>query len=227
MFQAQMPEPAPEVEHRLVEKPPNSPPPVEEPPPGELVPATSIPGKLSATLRQPPQVAESTIPPRPEARSWLAGTGLAAALLVGSVVAAQGQTPPPPTPSVPPGAQGMPPAEITPSHPANGRPAPGAPGTNAQSGPQTETPAPLPPGARPDTPGGMTSNGVARPRESVDPGISKGTPAPGNFTMPVIPPPGTPGGNPAWFKKCHFQVTPGIDRALMVKRFFVLGVTLI
>ncbi len=31
----------------------------------------------------------------------------------------------------------------------------------------------------------------------------------------------------AWFRKCHFQVTPEIDRALMVKRFLVLGVTLI
>jgi hypothetical protein len=33
--------------------------------------------------------------------------------------------------------------------------------------------------------------------------------------------------NGAWFKKCHFQVTPEIDRALMVKGFLVLGVTLI
>jgi len=31
----------------------------------------------------------------------------------------------------------------------------------------------------------------------------------------------------AWFKKCHFQVTPEIDRALMVNGFLVLGVTLI
>jgi len=31
----------------------------------------------------------------------------------------------------------------------------------------------------------------------------------------------------AWFKKCHFQVTPEIDRALMVEGFLVLGVTLI
>ena len=30
----------------------------------------------------------------------------------------------------------------------------------------------------------------------------------------------------AWFKKCHFQVTPETDRALMVKGFLVLGVTL-
>jgi len=31
----------------------------------------------------------------------------------------------------------------------------------------------------------------------------------------------------AWFKKCHFEVTPEIDRALMAKGFLVLGVTLI
>ena len=31
----------------------------------------------------------------------------------------------------------------------------------------------------------------------------------------------------AWFKTCHFQVTPEIDRAVMVKGFLVLGVTLI
>jgi hypothetical protein len=31
----------------------------------------------------------------------------------------------------------------------------------------------------------------------------------------------------AWFKTCQFQVTPEIDRALMVKGFLVFGVTLI
>jgi hypothetical protein len=31
----------------------------------------------------------------------------------------------------------------------------------------------------------------------------------------------------AWFKKCHFRVAPEIDRALIVKVFLVLGVTLI
>src|SRR3954471_24653790 len=30
--------------------------------------------------------------------------------------------------------------------------------------------------------------------------------------------------NRAWFKTCHFQVTPEIDRALMLKGFLVLGV---
>jgi len=33
--------------------------------------------------------------------------------------------------------------------------------------------------------------------------------------------------NAAWFKKCHFQVTPEINRPLMLKGFLVLGVTLI
>jgi hypothetical protein len=31
----------------------------------------------------------------------------------------------------------------------------------------------------------------------------------------------------AWFEKCHFQVTPEINRALMVGEFPILGVTLI
>jgi hypothetical protein len=31
----------------------------------------------------------------------------------------------------------------------------------------------------------------------------------------------------AWFKKRHFQVTPEIDKALKIKGFLVLGVTLI
>jgi len=30
----------------------------------------------------------------------------------------------------------------------------------------------------------------------------------------------------AWFEKCRFQVTPEIDRVLMIKGFLVLGVTL-
>jgi len=31
----------------------------------------------------------------------------------------------------------------------------------------------------------------------------------------------------AWFKKYHFKVTPELVRTLMLKGFFVLGVTLI
>lgn len=52
------------------------------------------------------------------------------------------------------------------------------------------TPTPLPPAARPDTPGGTTSNGVARP-PAMDPGIEKATPSASGFPMPVIRPPGT------------------------------------
>ena len=144
----------------------------------------------AATMQSLCQVASTSSHRRPYMRSWLARTGLATALLVGSVALGYSQAPPVPT--VPPGTQPPPPAEIKPSHPADGRPAPGGPGTDVQRGPQTEFPAPLPPGVRPDTPGGTTSDGVARPPESVDPGINKGTPAPTLFPTPVIPPPGAP-----------------------------------
>lgn len=40
------------------------------------------------------------------------------------------------------------------------------------------------------------SDGVIKPRSDVDPGITTITPAPHAGTMPVIPPPGSPGGNP-------------------------------
>ena len=39
-----------------------------------------------------------------------------------------------------------------------------------------------------------TDKGVVRPPENVDPSMTKPTPRTG--TTPVIPPPGTPGGNP-------------------------------
>ena len=42
-----------------------------------------------------------------------------------------------------------------------------------------------------------TTSGVIHPTENADPGIAKAPPATGNTTMPVIPPPGTPGGDPA------------------------------
>lgn len=38
------------------------------------------------------------------------------------------------------------------------------------------------------------TSGVIHPEESVDPGMQKTPPATG--TMPVVPPPGTPGGKP-------------------------------
>lgn len=70
------------------------------------------------------------------------------------------------------------------------------PGTAlAQSGPQTVVPAPAPPNRKPDVPGGASSQGVIRPPTHVDPGINR-PPPPVRSTMPVIPPPGSPGGNP-------------------------------
>lgn len=45
-----------------------------------------------------------------------------------------------------------------------------------------------------DAPG--SDRGLVRPPRAVDPGIHTAPPAPGSAgTMPVIPPPGTPGGN--------------------------------
>jgi hypothetical protein len=67
--------------------------------------------------------------------------------------------------------------------------------TEQGSGPQQAMPAPLPPGAPADTPGGRTSAGIARPPPGVDPGMTKATPVnplPGS----VIRPPGAQGGQP-------------------------------
>ena len=208
MSQAQMPEPVPDVEHQPVEEPPDSTPPIEDPPPGEPVPASPIPDRLSASRVVPNtyeaaavrfQALKITFHRWPEMRSWLVRAGLATALLAWSGSGGHSQAPP--VPAIPPDARTPVPAEITPSHPANGQPAPGSPGPDVQRPPQTEIPAPLPPGVRPDTPGGTTSNGVARPPSPVDPGINRGAPAPGLFPTPVIPPPGTPGGDPTVMPK--------------------------
>ena len=65
-----------------------------------------------------------------------------------------------------------------------------------ETGPQTAVPAPLPPGSGADTPGGSARNGIIRPPPvSGDPGINRGAPGAGAGSMPVIRPPGTPGGN--------------------------------
>lgn len=64
-----------------------------------------------------------------------------------------------------------------------------------------ETPAqPTTPGA-PSASGSLSSDlnrsgGVIKPPTGIDPEIKQPPPATG-ATMPVIPPPGTPGGNPA------------------------------
>lgn len=68
---------------------------------------------------------------------------------------------------------------------------------------QTTTPAhPLPPrsdqtGPTAPPPGGTGTmeKGVIRPPAAVDPGMTKGTPNPQAFPTPIIPPPGSPGGN--------------------------------
>jgi len=44
--------------------------------------------------------------------------------------------------------------------------------------------------------GSGTPGGVIRPPAGVDPGIQAPAPNPNPGTMPVIPPPGTPGGDP-------------------------------
>jgi hypothetical protein len=80
-------------------------------------------------------------------------------------------------------------------------------GTSAQT---NEALPPAPPEVRDDAPVGMPgagslseqldrSKGVIAPPASTantDPGIVKPTPDTGASAMPVIPPPGTPGGNP-------------------------------
>ncbi len=40
------------------------------------------------------------------------------------------------------------------------------------------------------------TNGVIRPQQDIDPGIAKTAPVPNPDSTPVIPPPGSPGGNP-------------------------------
>ena len=77
------------------------------------------------------------------------------------------------------------PAEIQPGHP------PPPAGT-----PQQVSPTPLPPGAGADTPGGAARNGViAPPAPTADSAINRGAPT-GTVGTPVIPPPGSRGGNP-------------------------------
>ncbi len=70
---------------------------------------------------------------------------------------------------------------------------------------QTTTPParPLPPKSEetgPTTPPpegtGAMEKGVIRPPAAVDPGMTKGTPNPQAFPTPIIPPPGSSGGNP-------------------------------
>jgi hypothetical protein len=99
----------------------------------------------------------------------------------------------PPSPALPPSAQPGAPAEIQPGHPVNGEPLAGGSGRGAGSGPQSAMPTPLPPGAKPDTPGGRASGGIANPPRHVDPQMNRKAPENGARGS-VIPAPGTPGG---------------------------------
>jgi hypothetical protein len=80
-------------------------------------------------------------------------------------------------------------------------------GGDGRGPPASERPAPtlpeakLPGSSSPDRSGTMSedlsrSGGVIEPPAAVDPAIKQPTPSPGPRSMPVIPPPGTPGGNP-------------------------------
>ena len=103
--------------------------------------------------------------------TWIAPVAaLLAALLAAGAVRAQGTAIPPPSttaPTLPPGS-----------------------GSDS-AGP---VPAPNSRPSAPDTPGGTARNGVAVPRANPDPGIVAPTP-PTPSGMPVIRPPGTPGGD--------------------------------
>lgn len=70
---------------------------------------------------------------------------------------------------------------------------PAAPQTGPSTTPGAGTTLATP--RAPDTPGGTTQNGVAVPVPNRDPGMARTVPAPAT-SMPVIPPPGSPGGNP-------------------------------
>jgi len=114
-------------------------------------------------------------------------TGIAmlpAALLVVAALhssAAQAQTTPVPT--LPPAAQPTAPTEIPNGGSATQADPPRAADPTSPS-PQTALPAPQP---------GAGNRGVIAPPQSTDPGITVSPPA--NGMMPVIPPPGAPGGD--------------------------------
>jgi hypothetical protein len=94
--------------------------------------------------------------------------GLAAALLI--VAAAQAQTPKPPSS----GADNTVPQNVVPQE--------STPGKDSGSNPLSEQLS--------------RSGGVIKPPANVDRQIQAPTPNPGPKSMPVVPPPGSPGGNP-------------------------------
>ena len=79
---------------------------------------------------------------------------------------------------------------------------PAAPSTPAPATqPHQVVPEKMDPGMSGSSSGSLShrldqSGGVIRPPAGVDPGLDQAPPALGQHSMPVIPPPGTPGGNP-------------------------------
>lgn len=75
-----------------------------------------------------------------------------------------------------------------------------APSPTPPGNPSTPVPAPSTPGqgTSPDRSAPLPRSGVIQPPATgrVDPGIQTTVPDPRPNTTPVIPPPGTPGGNP-------------------------------
>ncbi len=93
-------------------------------------------------------------------------------------------------------ALSAPAAWAQPSSPPSSTPAPPGPlPPSAPTPPELIAPPAKTLGAVPQT--GTTGAGVIRPPTGVDPGIQTNVPAPHPNDMPVIPPPGAPGGNPS------------------------------
>jgi hypothetical protein len=114
-------------------------------------------------------------------RPWLPRAVCSIALLFGTEV--HGQTTPP-VPETPPSAQPTVPAEIQPAHPAKPNATPSTP----------ERPAPAPQLAHPSPQPEGKEKGMIRPPLTGDTEITKPPPS-SDPTMPIVPPPGSPGGN--------------------------------
>lgn len=89
-------------------------------------------------------------------------------------------------------AQNQRPQSVPPSS-GNESPAPEQPGKPAPQLPDNGSKAPSGSSSEELS----RSGGVIRPPSAVDPRMNQSTPDPGSRSMPVLPPPGTPGGNPS------------------------------
>ncbi|MBV8911817.1 MAG: hypothetical protein JOZ05_02120 [Acetobacteraceae bacterium] len=119
--------------------------------------------------------------------AWLA-LAAASGIVLAGVAHAQGS--PTASDAVPPATSQAAPAEIQPGHPP-----PPATGSLGSSGPQAAVPSPLP-GNQADTQGGSARHGIISPPAATgDQDINKGAPGARTLGTPVIPPPGTPGGD--------------------------------